>query len=75
MAKKKKTYLLKINEDLCKSCSLCIDFCPKGVLALSVKLNKKGVPFAKTVKAEDCTGCRSCVLVCPEACIELSEVD
>lgn len=70
-----RTWLLKINEELCKGCRLCIEFCPKGVLDLSVKVNRKGNPFSKVVHAEKCIGCRACTLVCPDTCIELSEVE
>jgi len=71
--KKAKTYLLKIDKRLCKGCRLCIDFCPKGVLGMSVKLNESGTPWADALHPDNCTGCKACALVCPDACIEISE--
>ena len=68
-----RSYLLKIDDRLCKGCRLCIDFCPKGVLDMSVKLNEGGTPYAEVRHSENCIGCKSCTLVCPEACVELFE--
>lgn len=71
--KPKKTYTLKIDKDLCKGCRLCIDFCPRGALEMSIELNRDGTPYVKVVRPETCNGCRRCTLVCPDACIELVE--
>ncbi len=71
-----KKYKLRIDEDLCKSCRLCVEFCPKEVLEMtSDTLNSNGVPFARCVHGEDCIGCQICTLMCPEAAIELFQVD
>ena len=75
-ATKKKAYKLRINEDLCKSCRLCVEFCPKAVLEMtSDRLNSKGVPFAEVVRPDQCIGCQVCTIICPDAAIELFEVE
>lgn len=67
-----KEYRLKIDHEGCKGCRLCVEFCPKDVLAMSAdQLNKKGVPFAECVRPAECIGCRACTTVCPDAVIEL----
>ena len=50
---------------LCKSCQLCVAFCPRGVLALDDEL-------AVTPSNPDaCTGCRLCEQLCPDFAIEV----
>ena len=60
-----------IDSDFCKGCKYCIEFCPKGVIRVSTKLNAKGYAYAEYDKLNDCTGCATCALVCPEAAIEV----
>jgi 2-oxoglutarate ferredoxin oxidoreductase subunit delta len=73
-ATKKKKFRLHIHEDYCKGCRLCVDFCPKHVLAMTTdRLNVKGVPFVVCVRPDDCIGCQTCTIVCPDAVIDLFE--
>jgi 2-oxoglutarate ferredoxin oxidoreductase subunit delta len=73
--KKEKKYILKIDKEKCKGCKLCIEFCPKVVLELSLDLNKKGSTYSVMARPDDCIGCRACVLMCPDVCIELFEIE
>lgn len=59
-----------VNTDRCKGCSLCVEACPKDVIALArKKVNVHGYPFAEVVSPDDCIGCASCGIVCPDGCI------
>lgn len=40
---------IKINSEICKGCELCIDVCPKSVLALGNEMNAKGNHFVVDV--------------------------
>jgi len=75
-----------INQERCKGCLLCINFCPKGLIKKSSKLNKKGLNFVefsrrdilsnggnppKAKDSADCIGCMQCAIICPECCIEI----
>ncbi len=53
----------------CKGCALCVEACPKGVIALAKKVNVHGYPYVEAVHPEDCIGCASCGIVCPDGCI------
>lgn len=76
MGKAKKNYRLQLNVELCKGCRLCIEFCPKKVLALTEEqINKKGFPYVRVVQGDACIGCQSCTAVCPDGVIELFEVE
>jgi len=60
--------LVWIRKDHCKGCELCIEFCPKRVLARSTDFNVKGYHYPVVTNAE-CINCRLCVTVCPEYAI------
>ncbi|MCR4431142.1 MAG: 4Fe-4S binding protein [Tepidanaerobacteraceae bacterium] len=62
---------VEINEELCKGCGLCINFCPSKVLNYADYTNNKGYHPAKLINPEKCTGCTSCYLVCPDCCFEI----
>ncbi|HOP86943.1 MAG TPA: ferredoxin family protein [Syntrophorhabdaceae bacterium] len=62
---------IKIDQERCKGCSLCVEFCPKKALFISEKLNMKGYFVAAFDEKKECTGCISCVLVCPDVAIEV----
>ena len=62
MAKGKVTF----DEALCKGCELCIQVCPKNIIALdNIKINQKGYNPAGVVNVEECIGCANCALMCP----------
>ena len=61
--------MIEIDEKLCKGCNLCVDFCPKGVLIVSDKINKQGYYVPEASKEDECLGCRFCELLCPEFAI------
>jgi len=67
-------FVVTIKQDMCKSCGLCIEFCPRGLITLAEELNKRGVqPAAFTGDREKCTGCGNCAAMCAEAAIEIEE--
>ncbi|MFH1700912.1 MAG: 4Fe-4S dicluster domain-containing protein [Candidatus Zixiibacteriota bacterium] len=70
---KKPETLVEINEDLCKGCDICIEFCPTDVFDKSNKLNRRGYYLPVIVNMKACTGCRLCDLMCPEFAIVLTE--
>ena len=65
--------IVNIREEKCKSCQLCINFCPRRVLRISKKTNKRGFHPVEVAHGEKCTGCGICFLVCPEVAIEIYE--
>ena len=56
---------LRIDEEECKGCSLCIEACPPKVIALSERLNHFGYRTA-LYRGDGCTACGICFMVCPE---------
>jgi len=57
------------NEDICKSCSLCVQVCPTNVIFLSDYLNGKGYRPARVVNQENCISCAKCAQICPDSVI------
>lgn len=57
---------LETNENRCKGCELCVQACPRDVLAMGSNINALGYRPAAAIAPEKCTGCKACALVCPE---------
>lgn len=58
------------NADLCKGCGLCIEACPKKIIALDEScLNAKGFHPVAVKEMEKCLGCAMCATMCPDVVI------
>ncbi|MPM64838.1 Photosystem I iron-sulfur center [bioreactor metagenome] len=62
---------VKVTEDRCKGCGLCVAACPKQVLAMGTGLNKKGYHPATVARRDDCIRCAACAMICPDSVITL----
>mgnify|MGYP005781994047 FL=1 len=62
-----------IDQELCKSCKICINTCPKNVFEITHKVNKKGYNYVEAVRAEDCIACHKCEISCPDFVIDIEE--
>jgi len=56
---------VKINEEECKGCGLCVEACPPHCIELLPGLSSYGVHPAH-YSGEGCTGCGICFYTCPE---------
>lgn len=65
--------MVHVQEERCKGCSYCVEFCPCGVLELSERFNLKGYHPPDIVHPEKCLVCRLCELLCPEFAIDIHE--
>lgn len=64
---------IRVDEELCKGCGLCIMFCPQKVYEPSEELNKKGVFPPKVVREDQCVECRLCELICPDFALSITK--
>lgn len=62
---------ITIDRERCKGCLLCISVCPKGLIAVDKKLNRKGTKPVKFSENSECLGCAMCAIICPDCCIEV----
>ncbi len=62
---------LEMREDRCKSCSLCVEYCPKDCLEIAEGLNAQGYRPARLKADAECTGCAICARMCPDVVIEV----
>jgi len=65
--------MITIDEDLCKGCNICTEFCPRKVYQKSDVLNKKGVHVPRPENEDKCTKCQLCVMMCPDQAIKVDE--
>jgi 2-oxoglutarate ferredoxin oxidoreductase subunit delta len=64
---------IHVQEERCKGCAFCVEFCPTAVLVMSERRNLKGYHPPDIVKADDCYACRLCEIMCPEFAIQIEE--
>jgi 2-oxoglutarate ferredoxin oxidoreductase subunit delta len=58
---------LDIATDRCKGCALCVDVCPRHVLALDAsRINALGHHPVRLLDAAACTSCALCARICPD---------
>ena len=56
-----------VKEEWCKGCEICINYCPKKVLA------KNAAGKASVVHPEACILCENCELLCPDFAITMAK--
>ncbi len=63
---------LTFDTNRCKGCGLCVEACPKGLLAIARdKINQKGHHPAEITDQEKCAGCAFCAMMCPDCVIKV----
>ncbi|MEZ4357961.1 MAG: 4Fe-4S binding protein [Eubacteriales bacterium] len=61
-----------IDDKKCKGCGLCIDVCPKKILAFDKsRLNEIGYHPIMVTNMEECIGCAMCARMCPDVILEI----
>jgi len=58
--------VIYFNEEFCKGCFICVEYCAKKVFVQSSRLNSKGYPLIDILKPEACNACMLCQLYCPD---------
>ncbi len=60
-----------VKEERCKGCGLCIEVCPKNLLAIGKNANSSGYYTMIQKNKEECSGCSLCAVMCPDVAIEI----
>lgn len=67
--RKPRVFTVTVNTKYCKGCEICVQVCPKNVLAMNDRAK------AMVVAIGDCTGCLNCEIYCPDFAINVEEVE
>ncbi len=71
-------FRLEVDEDLCKGCMYCVEFCPVGALEASNEVSGRGFALPRmkegTSGMEGCMGCGFCTLICPDLALTVRGV-
>lgn len=59
----------------CKGCAFCVEYCPRDVLRISEKFNKKGYHYPIAIKEDACVDCDLCESICPEFAIYSQRIE
>jgi len=65
--------IVHIIDDRCKGCGFCIEFCPKGLLEISDRINSKGYHPPQVIEDSNCIQCGLCALLCPDFAIYIED--
>lgn len=62
---------VRVLEQYCKGCGLCVEACPRKILYLSENVDRRGIHLVAVREEIDCIGCTNCVVMCPDAALEV----
>ncbi len=63
-------------ESRCKGCGLCVDVCPKDIVALDMgRINAKGYNPAYVTDMDACIACGFCAMMCPDVVIRVERLE
>ncbi len=65
---------IKINEERCKGCGLCVNECRRECIKMGERVSKSGYILAEFDNTKGCNACKLCAIACPEAAIEVFEL-
>ncbi|MDR0841448.1 MAG: 4Fe-4S binding protein [Christensenellaceae bacterium] len=68
-------FMVKIQDETCKGCGVCVSVCPKKIIGMRKQVNQKGYSPASVTDESACIGCASCAMMCPDGAIEIYQVD
>lgn len=65
--------MISLDEDRCQGCGLCVEACPKKILAIDrSRINKRGHAPVAVIDVKRCISCALCALMCPDVAIEVN---
>lgn len=64
------------NEELCKGCGLCVEFCPRDCIVITGEhIGPTGYTLPSLAQPERCNGCGICGWMCPDFAIEVYRLE
>jgi 2-oxoglutarate ferredoxin oxidoreductase subunit delta len=64
---------IRLNQDWCKGCYLCLEICPQKVFEKSLEVSDKGFHAVEIVHPERCTRCLLCERICPDLALDVKK--
>jgi 2-oxoglutarate ferredoxin oxidoreductase subunit delta len=69
------TVEIKIIEERCKGCKICIEVCQADVLDIAEEPNSSGYKPPCVKNVDNCNICGICEMLCPDFAIKISNVE
>lgn len=60
---------ITVDKNVCKGCSLCVEYCPKKIMRIGETTNAAGYKTAECADESKCIACGFCYTVCPDTAI------
>jgi 2-oxoglutarate ferredoxin oxidoreductase subunit delta len=70
--KTKKSVSIRLNQEWCKGCYICLEICPKKVFEKSFEVSDKGFNPVIVAHPEECSRCLQCEMMCPDLAIDVN---
>jgi 2-oxoglutarate ferredoxin oxidoreductase subunit delta len=64
---------IKIDNQFCKGCGLCIQVCPRKVFGKSDMRSRAGYSLPRILALENCGVCLLCEMTCPDLALTVVE--
>ena len=62
---------ITVDENLCRGCGFCANFCARGCIEISNTLGTQGYLLAQFAHPEKCNACGICGWMCPDCAIKV----
>ncbi len=72
-SKRKTAGEIRIDDQFCKGCGLCVRVCPRKVFGRGERRSRAGYVLPEVLSVENCAVCLLCEMTCPDLALTVVE--